>query len=272
MPSRSIWTLCLLFGASWFGPILILRANVTMPPIFGDHMVLQREGTAPVWGTAAPGESVTVTAGTVKGTATAAADGKWMVRLAGLAASSVPIDLTVQGTNKIVFHDVLVGDVWICSGQSNMLFGIGFDASAKEEIAAANHPEIRLFMVPRNIQPAPVADFGAPQPGSTEAQWLVCTPETVARNGWNGFSAVGYFFGRDIAAYTHQPVGLIESAWGGTGAESWTSLEGLQSNPSLTRHAGPGGLVSRESGPETSGVSQRVGEVATPGGPMEGRA
>ena len=214
-----------------------LRADVKLSMIFGDHMVLQQDGAAPVWGTADPGESVTVTAGTVTGSATADADGKWMVKLSGLPVSAQPIEITVQGKNQIVLHDVLVGDVWVCSGQSNMQFGIGKDASAQEEIAKANHPEIRLFMVTQKPLPAPATEMAPPAPHSTEGQWLVCSPSTVKQNGWNGFSAVGYFFGRDIAAYTHQPVGLIGTYWGGTPAQSWTSLEGLQTDPALKEYA-----------------------------------
>lgn len=210
-----------------------LRAEIKLPAIFGDHMVLQRDGATPVWGTASPGEAVTVIAGTAQETTTADADGKWKVSLRDLPASSQPIDVTVSGKNRITFHDVLVGDVWLCSGQSNMDFGIGNDASAAEEIPKADHPEIRLFTISRQALPAPAADLPAPPPGSTEGRWLVCTPETVRQNGWGGFSAVAYFFGLDISRVARSPVGLIAACWGATPAQAWTSTEGLQAAPPL---------------------------------------
>ena len=216
----------------------LLRADVKLPAIFGDHMVLQRDGVVPVWGTAEPGEGVTVTAGAATGSATAGPDGKWTVKLSGLAASAQPLDVTVAGKNQIVLHDVLVGDVWVCSGQSNMEFGIGNDASAAEEIPKADHPEIRLFMVIKKILPVPAADLVAPPEGATNGRWIVCTPDTVKQNGWGGFTAVGYFFGRDVAAFTHAPVGLIDTCWGGTPAQAWTSLEALQAVPALKNYAG----------------------------------
>lgn len=209
-----------------------------MPAIFGDHMVLQRDITVPFWGSADPGESVTVTAGSAKATATAGPDGQWSVKLAGLPASSNPIEVTVAGKNTLAFKDVLVGDVWVCSGQSNMEFGIKA-FMAKDELEKAGEPQIRLFSVPKLVAPAPSKDIG-PAPANVPdlGKWMVCTPENLVKSGeWSGFPAVGYYFGREIQSFTKQPVGLIGSCWGGTRINSWTSLEALQSNPAMVSHA-----------------------------------
>jgi sialate O-acetylesterase len=220
----------LLFLAS-FSP---LRADVKLPAIFGDHMVLQRDISVPVWGTAAPGESVTVTAGGDKATATAGPDGKWSVKLDKLAASDKPIEVTITGKNTITLNDVLVGDVWVCSGQSNMEYGIkAFMLPA--ELAKAADPQIRIFSVPKWVAPAPAADIAAPPPTAPHlGSWMVCTPKSLSDGGeWSGFTAVGFYFGRDIHNFTHQPVGLIQSCWGGTRINSWTSLETLQAMPMM---------------------------------------
>jgi sialate O-acetylesterase len=207
------------------------RADVALPHIFGDHMVLQRDGTVPIWGTAAAGEAVTVTAGKVQGTATAGSDGKWMVKLAGLPASTTPIDVTVAGKNTITFHDVLVGDVWVCSGQSNMEFSEPMEASAKTELLQADHPLIRLFYVPKVPSRTPADEIGAAKK-PLEGSWQVCSRDALMNDGdWNGFSAVGYTFGREVNAATQAPVGLISDCWGGQTAQSFTSLEALQANP-----------------------------------------
>lgn len=212
-------------------------ADVTLPALFGDHMVLQRDGTAPVWGTADPGEKVTVTAGAAQGDAVAGPDGKWMVRLSGLPLSGQPIDVTVTGKNQIVLHDVLIGDVWICSGQSNMEFGITQEISASAEVPLADHPQLRLFLVPRANSPVPATAIATPSGGSTAGHWLVCTPDTVVQNGWGGFTAIGYYFGRDLQEFTHAPVGLIETCWSGTPGQSWTSLEALKAVPLLKAYS-----------------------------------
>ncbi len=196
-----------------------------MPTIFGDHMVLQQGTKLPVWGTAAAGEKVTVTVGTETGSATAGADGKWRVTLAPLPAGTAPVTMTVAGKNTLTFSDVLVGDVWICSGQSNMQFALGGEDNATAALAAANQPLIRLFTVPDKTALTPNADI----PG---AKWEVCTPDTA-----KGFTAVGYHFGLEIQKMTGQPVGLIHTSWGGTPAQAWTSIEKLQSDPVLKHYA-----------------------------------
>jgi sialate O-acetylesterase len=215
-----------------------LRADVALPKIFGDHMVLQRDITVPIWGSAAPGEAVTVKAGGVTGNVTADSNGKWMIKLSGLKASTTPIDVTVTGKNTITFHDVLVGDVWICSGQSNMEFSEPLEISSKDELPKANHPEIRLFFVPKVPAKIPAEDIGpSPKDKPLEGSWQVCTPDALKGAGdWGGFSAVGYVFGREINAFTHQPVGLISNCWGGMPAQAYTSLESLKGNPALQHY------------------------------------
>jgi sialate O-acetylesterase len=200
---QSSATLAILLGLMLCGS---LNADVKLPEIFGDHMVLQRDTSVPVWGWADPGETVTVAAGTDKATAVAGADGKWSLKLEKLAASAEPIEVTISGKNSITLHDVLVGDVWVCSGQSNMEYGIRAFIS-KDELAQANEPQIRLFAVPKCVAPNP-AEHIAPAPADAPllGKWQVCTPDTICKDGeWSGFSGVGYYFGHEIHAYTHQP-------------------------------------------------------------------
>ena len=213
--------------------------DVKLPAIFGDHMVLQGGVKLPIWGTADAGEKVTVTVGSETGSATAGADGKWQVALAPLTTSTTPVKVTVAGKNTLTFSDVLVGDVWVCSGQSNMEFGLGMEYNAKDEIPKANVPLVHLFLVPKVNSLTPQADIAAaPKQYPLQAHWVVCTPENVINvGGWNGFSAVGYYFGREIQKTTGQPVGLIGTYWGGTPAQSWTSLEKLQADPTLKHYA-----------------------------------
>ena len=219
---------CLVLGLCGIGT---LTADVKMSALFGDHMVLQQGITLPVWGTAVAGEKVTVTVASESGSATAGADGKWTVNLPSLPADATPVTMTVASTNTLTFSDVLIGDVWLCSGQSNMEFGLGNEYNASEEIPKANLPLVRLFLVPHKTSLEPLA-------GNTQqGKWVVCTPENVIKiGGWSGFSAVGYFFGREIQKFTGQPVGLIGCHWGGTPAQAWTSLEKLQSEPALKHY------------------------------------
>lgn len=189
-------------------------------PLFSDHVVLQRGLKVPIWGWTTPGATVTVRfAGQTK-TAVAQADGKWMVHLNALRASAEPRTLEVSSSDQnVAVPDVLVGDVWLCSGQSNMEMGIAA-CNATNDIAQANFPQIRLLTVPRLIATSPVQ--------SLDCHWLPCSPETVLKGLWGGFSAAGYFFGRDLYQQLNIPIGLIHSSWGGTIAEAWTSPEGLE--------------------------------------------
>ena len=203
----------------------IARCEVKLPAILSNHMVLQREKPLHLWGWAAPGEKVTVALHDTTRDVASDALGGWSVYLPPEAAGG-PYQLTVTGTNKIVLDDVLVGDVWFASGQSNMempMRGFGGATPLKnsaEEIAHATQPQIRLLRIPQKAADFPLR--------TAEASWTVCTPETVAN-----FSAVAYFFGRELVAREHVPIGLIDSVWGGTVAEVWMSLQAISSDTSL---------------------------------------
>lgn len=197
-------------------------ARPFLHPLFTNNTVLQRDVRAPIWGWASPGDKVTVEVAGLKASATADATGKWMVHIGPLQAGG-PYTMTVSGPQTVTLTNVLVGDVWVCSGQSNMQMGIANVNNGEQEIAAAEYPRIRLFTVP---------DVIGLQPRETVAgKWDVCTPQTVAEGGWGGFSAVGYFFGRDLYRELHVPIGLIHTSWGGTPAEAWTSAEALSKLP-----------------------------------------
>ena len=188
-------------------------------------MVLQRDRPVPVWGCSSEGDTITVEfAGQIK-TAVADADGNWMVSLDPMPASMTGNFLTVESKSrsvKLKVVDVLIGDVWICSGQSNMEWPVHQSADGKAEIAAAQHPLIRLFTVPRLALLPPQPDL--------PAAWKVCSPENIKE-----FSAVGYFFGREIQGTTGVPVGLINSSWGGTRVEAWTSRAALETDGECRR-------------------------------------
>ena len=192
------------------------EADVKLPAIFSDHMVLQQGMPLPVWGWAAPGEEVTVTLGEQKESAAAGQDGKWEIKLQPLQPGG-PHELTVAGKNTIKLDDVLVGEVWVCSGQSNMEFPVFGAKNAQQEIAEANYPQIRLYTVPKTVSGKALSD--------THGNWAICSPQTIG-----GFSAVGYFFGRDLHKSLGVPVGLIHTSWGGTPAESWASMQYLESD------------------------------------------
>lgn len=193
-------------------------AEVKVARIFSDHMVLQRDVNAPVWGTADPGEKISLEINGLIVSAIAGKDGKWKVYLPEFEAGG-PFELMVKGTNEVKFSDVMFGDVWVASGQSNMAWRLENSNNPKEEVQNANHPNIRLFYVPRTVGKTPKDDL-------TGGQWDVCTPE-VAKE----FSAVAYFFGRELNKDLNVPIGLINCNWGGTVAEAWTSSEMLQTLP-----------------------------------------
>jgi sialate O-acetylesterase len=187
-------------------------------PLFNDHVVLQRGVRFPVWGWTTPGSRVAVEMRGKTTTAVADAGGRWIARLGPFDAGG-PFTLTVKGTQTVTLNDVLVGDVWLASGQSNMEMGITQVNDAREEVAHADYPRIRLFQVPK---------IAATSPRTTvNARWLVCNPTNIAAGGWGGFSAVAYFFGRRLHEELNVPVGLIHTSWGGTAAEGWVSSETL---------------------------------------------
>jgi len=199
---------------------LAASGGLRLPAVIGDNMVVQRGTRVPIWGWATPGERVVVRIAGQQATAKTGADGAWQVRLRPLNAAG-PYEMTVSGaTATLTVKNILAGEVWLCSGQSNMQMATYAAQNAAQEIAAANYPQMRLFVTG-------YAAVDTPQQDCT-GQWVVCSPQTVA-----GFSAVAYFFGRALHQELHAPVGLILSAVGGTPAESWTSERGLLSRPEL---------------------------------------
>jgi len=201
------------------------QAELKLPNVIADHMVLQQQQANPIWGWDNPGTKITVTFAGKSYDTTAGEDGKWQVSLDPQPANAAAQTLTVAGTTTREVQDVLIGEVWLCSGQSNMEMGIGMAANGADEIAHAGHPEIRLLMVPNRWTPEPQTNM--------DGNWKVCSPKTVAEGGWNGFSAAAYYFGRELHAKLGVPVGLIEPDWGGTRIESWTPPEGFAAEPAL---------------------------------------
>lgn len=217
------------------------QAEIKLPSLFGNDMVVQAGRPVPVWGTAEPGETVTVTLSSVtpaawfprailrrhsrSATAIAGADGRWMATLASMKASPAQARLTVSGSRSkaaLTATNVLVGQVWICSGQSNMEFPAGRVINAEKEIPVSTDPGLRHFRV-SHMTSTTLLDH-------CDGKWEVAGSNTVG-----GFTAVGYFFGRELRHALGQPVGLIHSSWGGTPAEAWTSPEGLAADPDLLK-------------------------------------
>jgi len=212
-------------------------ADVTLNGLFTDHMVLQRDIPVSVNGMAEPGEKVTVTFALRQGSidfaqdrsgqasqeksATADKDGKWSVKLDAMKATTNSVAMTVTGKNKITLNDIVIGDVWVCSGQSNMEFGMG-GCNRPDDIKDANIPLMRQFYVQKHPSSFPLKEV--------KSSWTVCTSQSAA-----GFTAVGFYFGRKLQQDTGVPIGLINSAWGGTAIEPWCSSEGLASIPELAK-------------------------------------
>jgi sialate O-acetylesterase len=182
-------------------------------------MVLQRGRPNTFWGWTTPGSSVAVSVDGRKASGVAGPDGKWSVRIVPPRVGG-PYTVAIDGSQHVELSDVLVGDVWLCTGQSNMEFGLTLENGGAEEVAAANDPNLRLFIAPHQTTLEPMKVNGG--------TWKVCTPETVAQEGWGGFSAVGYHFGKALRREVGVPIGLVEVVWGGTNAESWASREGLR--------------------------------------------
>jgi len=189
-------------------------AEVKLSSIFGDHMVLQQGQTNLVWGKSEPGEKVIVSISDQQHSTTAGDDGKWEVKLQSLPVGG-PHELKIKGKNTITYKDVLVGEVWICSGQSNMAWAVNHANDPELEKLTANFENIRLISVPQLGVQQPQDDF--------DGQWSVCSPETVG-----DFSAVGYFFGRQLHQTLNVPIGLIDNAWGGSAAEAWIRRDVLE--------------------------------------------
>jgi sialate O-acetylesterase len=209
-------------------------------PLFQDHAVLQRDKPMPVWGRADPGEHVVVSFGGQAVGATAGLDGRWIAVLAPLAAASEGTDLTIAGRTTVVVHDVVVGEVWLCAGQDNMLFPVDGGPGARvedavAEVASARHPLIREYLVEEAASPVPVA--------AALGDWTRCSPGTVGF-----FTAVGYFFARDLQSRLGVPIGIIDSCQAKTPLEAWMSPLALAAFPGIVRGRTAPGATPASSG------------------------
>jgi sialate O-acetylesterase len=213
----------LYVGLAFFAPPFFVSAEVKLPSILGNHMVLQQGEPVPIWGWAEEGEKVSVSFHGKTVSTQAGKAGNWRVDLPAMKANAKGGDLTVRGSNEIKLSDVLVGEVWLCSGQSNMEWSVARSGNAKEEIANGKHPLIRHVKVPRKLSLTPQEDV------QTEG-WQVCSPSTVAN-----FTAVGYYFARHLQKEIKVPIGLIGSNWGGTRIEPWTPAAGFKAVPYLKK-------------------------------------
>ena len=211
--SKTLTTLAALFAT-----VAIAPAELKLPAIIGDHMVLQQKQANPIWGWDVPGTDITVILGGQTKTAKAAQDGRWTVELDPLPANAEPSVLTIKGTSQREIQDVLVGEVWMCSGQSNMAWPVSNDWKAEVESLASNHPNLRLISVPQVGSQELENDFNG--------KWEAATPDTV-----RSFSAVGFFYGRFLHEILDVPVGLIDNAWGGSAAEAWIRRDTIEKDP-----------------------------------------
>ena len=193
---------------------LFIKADIKLSGLMSDGMVLQRDIEIPVWGWAAPDEKIDITLGKQTIQTKADKDGNWIVRFNPLKASAEPIELAIKANNTIKHGNILIGDVWLCSGQSNMAMSVGSSMNSKAEIENADNPQIRIFNVPLVSSFSPRKDID----GYLTGGWQICSPRTIP-----GFSAVGYFYGRELFKELNIPIGLILSAWAGTPAIAWTS-------------------------------------------------
>lgn len=218
---RSVWcwgvALLLAAGCAW--------GNVRLPQLFTDNMMLQREKPIPVWGWAEPGEAVTVTLAGAHVQATADADGTWQVQLPAMKEGE-GLELTVAGKNALTLKNLILGDIWVCSGQSNMEMSVG-SCNSPDDTKSADFPRIRRFKV--NHTPSGRAEADFPRTAG-HGPWQVCTPQTV-----NGFTAAGYFFAREVYQQTGVPIGLVDDNWGGTAIEAWLAPSTLGAVPELAK-------------------------------------
>lgn len=199
--------------------------QLRLPKVFSSHMVLQRERPVVIWGWAAPGADVSIDLASAQTSSKANDRGEWKATLPPVTKPG-PHTLVVKSQGQAAqFDDILVGEVWLCSGQSNMEMGIAACKDGPAEIQAADYPNIRLLLVPNRWTPQAEND----QAGT----WKVCTPKTIAEDGWGGFSAAAYYFGRELHRKLGVPVGLIDATWGGTRIESWTPPQGFADIPAL---------------------------------------
>lgn len=233
----------------------LAQAELKVANVFSNHMVLQQEVPIRVWGWATPGEKVEVSlakgADAIGDTGTAGKDGKWMIELAPLKADGKPLTLLVKGDGgSVEYKDILMGEVWICSGQSNMEWSVARCANGSQEIANAKHPMIRLFNVPQHIKQ------NTPQKDAQQATWQVCSPQTVAN-----FSACGYYFGRELSKELNVPIGLVGTNWGGTRIEPWTPPVGFAQVPKLKNISNAIAVLDPQSEPGKAARAKYVSQV-----------
>ncbi|MBW8039084.1 MAG: sialate O-acetylesterase [Planctomycetes bacterium] len=211
-----VFVLCFVLSAVNAG---LVFADVKLPAVIGDNMVLQKGKATHIWGWAEPGEEIMVSVSwrTMGWGITGDKVGKWSFEMSPPSTAG-PHEMTISGKNTITIKNILVGEVWVCSGQSNMQMSVRSSANAEQEIAGADYPKVRLFTVKRKVADEPQTDC--------VGRWTMCSPETVPN-----FSAVGYFFGRELHKELNVPIGLIHTSWGGTPAEAWTRRGALESVP-----------------------------------------
>ena len=212
-----ITTVAFLSLLSWSSKT---NADVRLPGFYGSHMVLQQNQPIKVWGWADANESITATIGENSATATADGQGKWKLELPAMPASHDAVTLTVKGNNTIELTDVLIGEVWLCSGQSNMEWSVSRSDKPGKEIAAANYPLIRHIKVSKTPSSIPLDDI--------KSKWEICSPKTAGN-----FTACGYYMARKLHAELNVPIGLLNSSWGGTRVEPWTPPTGFKNVPAL---------------------------------------
>ncbi len=212
-PGRRLISWGLALAATW-----VVRAEITLAPLFQDHMVLQRDRAVPVWGNGEPGEAVAVRFGAAHVTTTVASSGKWNVSLPPQGATANPAELAVEGRNRLVVRDVVVGDVWLCAGQSNMQMAARTAQDFERERADAHFPSIRHFKVSPRFSDTPQT--------TAEGAWKVCTPDTVG-----DFSAVAFYFARTVGREVGVPIGVINASYGNSPIASWRSAAGLRDEP-----------------------------------------
>ena len=212
---KSVMLAALLFAAG------SARADLTMYGLFTDHMVLQRDLPVAIFGNAEPGETVTVSFAGQSRSAMSGKDGRWSVKLDAMKASTTPAAMTIEGKNKITLNDIVIGDVWVCSGQSNMAMGLS-GCKRPEDIQTAEFPLLRQFQPPNLVANHQLTD--------TKGAWVICSPQSAGT-----FTAVGFHFGRRLHQETGIPIGLIKVAWTATAIEPWVSAAGLAAIPELAK-------------------------------------
>jgi sialate O-acetylesterase len=221
MSRKRLWCLNLV-GAMLVGGGAVATAQLRLPAVISDNMVLQRGRPVPLWGWAQPGETVKVTIAEAGATAQAGEDGRWQVRLPALEVQEQGLEMVIAGSSGSCLRvkNVMIGEVWLCTGPSNIFWPVKSCDHARQEIASATYPQIRFFTVGRRMADQPQADC--------EGRWVECSPANVP-----DVSGVGYFFARQLHQDLKMPVGLVQSFWGGSRLEAWTSLEALQDHPAL---------------------------------------